>query len=69
MGHFFWPVTCAHMGKQLNPLIYTLSYIIRPMSFHEKWWAGRYLTQRGVSNSCNTNSNNLLFKFRLAILL
>ena len=19
MGHFFWPVTCAHMGKQLNP--------------------------------------------------
>ena len=19
MGHFFWPVTCTHMGKQLNP--------------------------------------------------
>ena len=19
MGPFFWPVTCAHMGKQLNP--------------------------------------------------
>ena len=19
MGHFFWPVTCAHMGIQLNP--------------------------------------------------
>ena len=19
MGHFFWPVTCAHMGKQFNP--------------------------------------------------
>ena len=18
MGHFLWPVTCAHMGKQLN---------------------------------------------------
>ena len=19
MGHLFWPVTCAYMGKQLNP--------------------------------------------------